>query len=166
MPKPFRIALLAAATLSLGGCQTVFDLVGVAQPLSAQESRAYNGSYQGDIKQVSATGPGCPKETGEKVIMVGDGVLWYAYNPVTLFTSPVAYDGTIDASSGTAHMTGRVRGNHLDAVVKSPTCETRFSMDYILNHSRRAGEPGQPGTERSVSLAYSSTAKRSVIPAI
>lgn len=127
-------AILVAATL-LAGCQTTSDLVGVTVPLSAGEARAFNGSYQGDITQVSATGPGCPTEHGERVIMVGDGVLWYAYNPVTLFTSPVNYDGTIDAVSGVSHMTGRVVGDHLDATVKSPTCETQLSMDYIYNHS-------------------------------
>ena len=135
MSKHLCIAALTATTLLLGGCQTVFDAVGVAVPLSAGESRAYNGSYQGRITQVAATGPGCPNERGERVIMVGDGVLWYAYNPVTLFTSPVNYDGTIDAVSGNSHMTGRVVGNHLEATVKSPNCETQLSMDYILNHS-------------------------------
>ncbi|WP_158742694.1 hypothetical protein [Acidisphaera sp. L21] len=135
MAKQVRIAVFAATALLLGGCQTAFNLVGVAKPLSAGEARAYNGSYQGDISQVAATGPGCPKEHGEGVIMVGDGVLWYAYNPVTLFTSPVSYDGTIDAVSGTSHMTGRIVGDHLEATVKSPACQTQISMDYILNHS-------------------------------
>ncbi len=64
-----------------GGCQTAFDLVGVATPLTAGESRQYNGSYQGRVRQISATGPGCPTENAERVIMVGDGVLWYAYTP-------------------------------------------------------------------------------------
>ncbi len=135
MAKPLHAAILAAAALSLGGCQTVFDTVGVAVPLSASETRSYNGSYQGTITQVVASGAGCPTERGERVIMVGDGVLWYAYTPVTLFESPVNYDGTIDAVSGTSHMTGRVVGDHLDAMVKSPNCETKLSMDYIYNHS-------------------------------
>ena len=135
MAKHSRIAAILAAATLLGGCQTTFDLVGVAVPLSAGEARVFNGSYQGDITQVAANGPGCPTEHGERVIMVGDGVLWYAYNPVTLFTSPVNYDGTIDAVSGTSHMTGRVAGDHLEATVKSPTCETQLSMDYIYNHS-------------------------------
>ena len=135
MAKHLRHALFTATALLLGGCQTVFDAVGVAVPLTAGESRAFNGSYQGTITQVSATGPGCPTEHGERVIMVGDGVLWYAYNPITLFTSPVNYDGTIDAVSGNAHMIGRVVGDHLEATVKSPDCETRLSMNYIYNHS-------------------------------
>ena len=133
--KPFCTAIFAATALLLGGCQTTFDLVGVTVPLSARETRDYNGSYQGDIHQVIATGPGCPTENAERVIMVGDGVLWYAYTPVTLFESPVSYDGRIDATSGTSHMTGQVVGNHLQATVKSPNCETQLSMDYIYNHS-------------------------------
>ena len=44
------------------------------------------------------------------------------------------YDGTIDATSGTAQMHGRVVGDHLAATVTTPGCETRINMDYILNH--------------------------------
>ena len=134
MPMPFRLAVFALAALPLCGCQTVFDAVGVTVPLSAGETRVYNGSYQGTIRRVSATAPGCPREPGERVIMVGDGVLWYAYSPVTFFTSPVQYDGTIDAASGDATMKGRIKGDHLEATVKSPHCESRISMDYIENH--------------------------------
>ena len=134
MASLFRPAVAVFAMLLLGGCQTVFDAVGVAVPLSAQETRVFNGSYQGYVHQVSATGPGCPTEDAERVIMVGDGVLWYAYTPVTFFTTPINYDGTLDAMSGNTHMVGRVTGNHLEATVQSPTCKTRLSMDYVYNH--------------------------------
>ncbi len=130
---PSRVALLALCAM-LGGCQTLFDAVGVTVPLKAGQDRVYNGSYQGRITQVAANGPGCPREGGERVIMVGDGVLWYAYTPATLFESPVAYDGRIEADSGAAHMVGRVTGNHLVATVKTPQCETRLSMYYVYNH--------------------------------
>ena len=155
MPKPnhaaFAVfAVLSIPALALGGCQTasdtttaatrssfgqtVFDLVGVTVPLTAGELRDYNGSYQGTVRQVVAKGPSCPTEHGERVIMVGDGVLWYAYSPVTYFTAPVQYDGTIEATSGAARMSGRVVGNHLGATVTTPECETRLNMDIILNH--------------------------------
>ena len=138
MPMPFRFAVLAPvlalAALLLSGCQTVVNAVGVTIPLSAGEMRVYNGSYQGSIRQVAANGPGCPTEHGERVIMVGDGVLWYAYSPVIFFTSPVLYDGTFDAVSGDTTMKGRITGDHLEAMVKSPTCESRITMNYIYNH--------------------------------
>ncbi len=137
MGLPFRTALTTAAPLAaallLGGCQTVFDAVGVTVPLSAGEMRVYDGSYQGRVRQVAA-GPGCPTEDGERVLMVGDGVLWYAYSPVTFFASPVRYDGVIEADSGDTHMTGAITGNHLEATVKSASCETKLSMNYIFNH--------------------------------
>jgi hypothetical protein len=126
---------ILAATILLGGCQTVFDAVGVEQPLLASEARNFNGSYQGNIKQVAQSGPGCPTEHGEKVVMIGDGVLWYAYTPTTLFTAPVNYDGTIQATSGATTFAGKIDGNHLHATIQSPTCQTKLSMNFIYNHS-------------------------------
>lgn len=134
MNRP-TFALAAAASLLLGGCQTVFDLVGVEMPLSASEARKYDGSYQGTIRQASQNGPACPGETGEKVVMIGDGVLWYAYTPNTVFAAPVRYDGVVDAASGPTTLKGKITGNTLDMTVQSPTCVTRMSMDYIYNHS-------------------------------
>ena len=133
--KRFPILIAAASTLLLGGCQTVFDLVGVEQPLSAQEAHNFDGNYQGYITQVSQTAPGCPTEHGEKVVMVGDGVLWYAYAPGQLFTAPVRYDGSINATSGSTTLDGKIDGNHLALKIQSPTCQTSLSMNYIYNHS-------------------------------
>jgi hypothetical protein len=126
---------ILTATILLGGCQTVFNAVGVEQPLPVSESHNFNGSYQGKIKQVAQSGLGCPAEHGEKVLMVGDGVLWYAYTPNTLFTAPVNYDGTVHATSGAATFAGKIDGNHLDAIIQSPTCQTKLSMNFIYNHS-------------------------------
>jgi hypothetical protein len=131
--RPFYVIL--AATTLLGGCQTAFDLVGVEQPLSAGEARNFNGSYQGDIVQVAQSGAGCPTEHGEKVIMVGDGVLWYAYTPTASFTASVNYDGTIKANSGATTFTGKIVDNHLNATIQSPTCQTKLSMNFVYNHS-------------------------------
>ena len=130
-----RRTILALAALPVAGCQTTFDLVGVETPLSAQESRNFDGSYQGDIQQTAHNGPGCPIESGERVIMVGDGVLWYAYTPSTLFTVPIRYDGTLSGKSGDAVLDGRILGNHLEMTIQSPSCETALSMQYIYNHS-------------------------------
>jgi hypothetical protein len=113
----------------------VFDLVGVEQPLTALEARNFNGSYQGDITQTPQAAPGCPIEHGEKVIMVGDGVLWYAYTPTNLFTAAVSYDGKVSATSGAVTLVGKIDGNHLAATIQSPSCKTTLSMNYIFNHS-------------------------------
>ena len=126
---------MAATALLLGGCQTTFDLVGVAVPLSASQSRNYDGSYQGYITPVASAGPICPREHGERVLFLGDGVLWYAYNTTILFAASVSSDGRIQASEGDATLAGKITGNHLQATVKSPACESRISMDYIYNHS-------------------------------
>jgi len=130
----FPTVTLAAALL-LGGCQTIFDLVGVEQPLTALEARNFNGSYQGSITQTEQAPPGCPLEHGEKVIMIGDGVLWYAYSPTTLFTAAVSTDGNVNATSDGVTLTGKIDGDHLAATIQSPSCQTTLSMNYIFNHS-------------------------------
>ncbi len=127
------VILGALAGCSEGPYQTAYDAVGVTLPLTAGAMHVFNGSYQGTIRQIKS-GPGCPLEHGEKVIMVGDGVLWYAYSPTTYFTSPVEWDGTIDATSGDTRMEGRIKGDELRATVKSPLCETAIRMHYVLNH--------------------------------
>ncbi len=132
---PFRIATLAAVAALLGGCQTAFDLVGVSVPLPISDTRHWAGSYQGQIRQVAANGPGCPTESGQQVIMVGDDVVWYAYSPVIFFASPIRYDGTIESTSGSATMRGKIVGDHMDVLIKSPVCETRMSLHYIYNRS-------------------------------
>ena len=132
---PCRLATLAATALLLAGCQTTFDLVGVAVPLSASQTRVYDGSYQGTITPVSITGAGCPREHGERVLFLGDGVLWYAYDPTTLFAAPVNSDGRIQSTEGGATLAGKITGNHLQATVTSPACTSRISMDFIYDHS-------------------------------
>ena len=127
--------MLAATAALLCGCQTTFDLVGVTIPLQVSETRHWDGSYQGDIRQTAATGPGCPNEHGERVLMVGDGVVWYAYTPVTFFAAPIRYDGTIETTSGSTTMTGKITGDDLNLLLKSPNCETRIAMHYIYNRS-------------------------------
>ncbi len=134
MAKPLCALALGATALLLCGCETAFNLVGVTVPLSASESHNYNGSYQGSIRQAAANGPACPKETGEKVIQIGDNTLWYAYSPAVFFTPLVSYDGTVNASSGDTVLAGKIIGNHLAMVIKSPACQTRISMNYIYNH--------------------------------
>jgi len=149
-PSPAPPACILVAVLLLGGCQTTFDLVGVAIPLSTEESHHYDGSYQGTVELVTDADPTCRAGEPERVVMVGDGVLWYAYGPATLFSLPIAYDGTLGGKSGDATLTGRITGNHLEAVIKSPSgiigkrlavaiksppCEAVLSMDYIYNHS-------------------------------
>lgn len=129
------LGAMALSAVALGGCETTFDLVGVATPLSAGAAHRFDGSYQGKINLVSHTGLGCPASEGERVVMIGDGVLWYAYSPSTLFALPVGYDGSIDGRAGDTAMVGKIDGNHMTASIKSATCQARMSMDYIYNHS-------------------------------
>ena len=128
-----RTALIAAA-LALPGCQTIHDLVGVDSNPVASEVHRYDGSYQGYVTQVAARSAMCPAEHGERVLMVGDGTLWYAYTPDIVFTAPVNYDGTVRGTAGATDLVGKIDGNHLDASVKGLDCETHLSADYVYNH--------------------------------
>jgi hypothetical protein len=130
---PFRPALLAAA-LTLPGCHTIHDLVGVDPNPVASEIHKYDGSYQGPIRQIVARSRTCPAEHGERVLMIGDGTLWYAYTPDIVFTSPVTRDGTIIGQAGTTALTGKIIGNHLVARIKNPDCETSISAYFVYNH--------------------------------
>ena len=129
------LSAMAVSAVTLGGCETTFDLVGVAVPLSAGAAHRYDGSYQGKVNLVSHTGPGCPASEGERVVMIGDGVLWYAYSPSTLFAVPVGYDGSVNGRAGDTAMAGKIDGDHMTLTVKSATCQARMSMDYIYDHS-------------------------------
>lgn len=139
MVTPCRIAVLAATSLLLGACTTVFDLVGVAVPLSASASRTYDGSYQGYVATTTiATTAGsrpCPNEHGERVLMLGDGVLWYPYDPDTFFAASVNSDGVIQGTDAHAAIKGKITGNHLVATVTTPNCTSQMSMYYLYNHS-------------------------------
>ena len=133
MLTPRRLAALAATALLLSGCQTTFDLVGVAVPLSATAERSYDGSYQGSI--ISTANPACPHEYGERVLMLGDGVLWYPYDADIFFAAPVNSDGVMQATDGDTTLKGKITGNHLVATVTSPQCTSQISMYYLYNHS-------------------------------
>ncbi len=138
MVTPCRLAVLAAASLLLSACTTVFDLVGVAVPLSASASRTYDGSYQGTIATTAATAAAsrlCPNEYGERVLMLGDGVLWYPYDPDTFFAASVNSDGSIQGTDANATIKGKISGNHLVATVTTPNCTSQMSMYYLYNHS-------------------------------
>ncbi len=128
-----RTTLIAAA-LALSGCQTVNDLMGVDPNPLASEIHQYDGSYQGFITQVAARSAMCPAEHGERVLMIGDGTLWYAYTPDIVFTAPVEYDGTVRGTAGATNLVGKIDGNHFDARIKGPDCETQMSADYVYNH--------------------------------
>ena len=106
-----------------------------------------NGSYQGTAYLTSAPNlhpPAywkhprvddavCPHTT-YGVIYISDHVLTYAYAPNLAFAAPVASDGTITQTLGSATLSGAVRHARLTFNVVTPLCTTRFFGSYKLNH--------------------------------
>lgn len=130
-------ALAAAATL--GGCGERLSapvrtgVYGVSRPATIAE--LYDGSYQGQAALVRATGPGCPVWPAYGVVEIGDATLVYPYRPDLILAAAVAPDGSLHARTGPALLDGRIVNNHLYFVVRTPNCESRYSMHFIWNHS-------------------------------
>ncbi len=128
-----RLGPLAAA-LALGACM---PFGGQNLPPAAHQPTAvslYDGSYEGKIRAIGANAADCPKN-GYGVAEIGDAILTLSYRPGVIFTVPVAADGTLHQTIEGARIEGRAVNNHLDLLVSSSTCQTRYRLTYVWNHS-------------------------------
>ena len=128
-----------AAAVALGGCgNRLADPVrtganGVSRPATTAE--LYDGSYQGRAVLVGANGPGCPFRPHHGVVEIGDATLVYPYLPDLVLAAPVARDGSLHAAAGPAVLDGRIVNDHLEFIVRTPNCQSRYSMRFVWNHS-------------------------------
>jgi hypothetical protein len=106
---------------------------GVTRPATIAE--LYDGSYQGRAVLVSATGPNCPVWPRNSVVEIGDATLVYPYLPNLVLAAPVARDGSLYAQAGPAVLDGRIFNNRLEFAVRTPSCQSRYSMHFVWNHS-------------------------------
>jgi hypothetical protein len=127
---------LALLALGLAGCQGWNNAV-----LTSVSSRPSNqppdlvdkidGNYKGPAALVAAQSPACPPGSFGKIEM-GDQTLYFAYTPATIFVAPVLPDGTIHAVSGPAVLDGTVGGGRLIFTVRTPECESRYNLRWVL----------------------------------
>ena len=138
MAKWWIWALVSAA--ALGGCgehrlaaPVRTGANGVSRPATTAE--LYDGSYQGWVALVGANGPGCPVWPRKGVIEIGDATLVYPYLPNLVLAAPVAPDGSLHAAAGPAVLDGRIVNDRLEFIVRTPNCQSRYSMRLVWNHS-------------------------------
>jgi hypothetical protein len=93
----------------------------------------FDGSYHGRSERVSGPGP-CPEDR-HGVLMVGDNVLTYAFEPGRVFMVPVDADGGLHGVAGDTTLDGRIDRDRLDVVVAGPACTMHMVARFFLNHS-------------------------------
>lgn len=125
-------ALLAGCT---GNLVSAPVRVGANKVVPATPGELYDGSYQGSATLVRALGPACPRRPSYGVVEIGDAVLVLPYTPELTFSVPVLRDGTMRLEGDGISLRGRIVGNQLGFVVRTPKCETLYRMHYVWNHS-------------------------------
>ena len=141
-----RFAMLLTLPVLLTACGIGDSLSATGQSLYSQvadqfvtphqyanDPLRYDGSYQGTTRLVSATGL-CP-QARYGVVMIGDNTLTYAYTPQQVFSVPVLPDGTLHGVAGTTMLDGQISHDRLLMTISSPTCTSRYTTHFILNHS-------------------------------
>lgn len=130
---------ICALVVALGGCSNELAAPvrtganGVTRPATTAE--LYDGSYQGRGALVSANAPGCPIWPRRGVVEIGDATLIYPYLPELILAAPVAPDGSLHAETGRAVLDGRIVNNNLEFAIRTPHCQSRYSMHFVWNHS-------------------------------
>lgn len=134
MPKLAPMAALLA--LGLAGCSglnnTLQNWANARAPeLPSGESDKVDGNYKGAVFLAAAQSPACPGSDFGK-IEIGDRKLYFAYRPEILFVAPILSDGTLYAVSGPSVLSGTLIDGRLAFTVRTPVCESRYNMRYVL----------------------------------
>ena len=130
---PFVVPILA---LGLAGCSalnpTVLGDVNSRPPeLPKREADKIDGDYKGEALLVAAVSPACPGSSDGRV-EIGDQKLYFAYQPDILFVAPVRPDGSLYAVSGPSVLIGKLSHGELTFSVRTPVCESRYALRYVL----------------------------------
>jgi hypothetical protein len=89
------------------------------------------GTYKGTAELVSATGPDCPAGR-PGIITIGDNRLVYSSGARQNFVALIGRDGTVRASAGNATLEGQVGNGNLAFAIRSPTCESRYNLRWVM----------------------------------
>jgi hypothetical protein len=130
------IVLPALLPLGLAGCGGWNDMLlnyasNQSPELPPLESDKVDGSYKGGVTLVATQSPACPASSFGQ-IEIGDQTLYFAYQPNTMFVAPIRPDGSVYAVSGPSVLDGKLTGGRLAFTVRTPVCESRYNMRYVL----------------------------------
>ena len=128
-----RFGALAAA-FGLAACMPFGGQNLPPAPHQPSPVSLFDGSYEGKIRAVGANAADCPK-SGYGVAEIGDATLTLPYRPGVIFTVPVAADGALHQTVEGTRIEGRAVRNQLNLLVSSGTCQTRYHLTYVWNHS-------------------------------
>lgn len=129
-----RFGALAAA-FGLSACAIPFGGQNLPPaPHQPTPVSLFDGSYEGKIRAIGANAGDCPK-SGYGVAEIGDATLTLPYRPGVIFTVPVAADGALHQTVEGTRIEGRAGQNRLNLLVSSGTCQTRYHLRYVWNHS-------------------------------
>lgn len=111
---------------------------GLVSTAWAQGSTRFDGHYMGELVLTKVIDGDCtqPPLGANYPLIVSNGDVRFVYAPrfATTLNGQVQEDGTFDASSpvsrGSVRMTGQIAGNHVTAVIVSPSCRYSFETSY------------------------------------
>jgi len=90
-----------------------------------------DGTYKGEAELVSAQGPDCPAGR-PGTIGIGDRRLIYPYQSNVVFVAPIRADGGFSATADAATLEGRIEHGKLQFTVRSPSCESRYTLHWTM----------------------------------
>ncbi len=121
--------------VSISGCIAALGLPlllgACGEQLPADATDRVDGSYKGRPVSVVARSSNCPG-TDRGRIEVGDGTLYFAYTPETIFIAPIQQDGRMHVQAGRSVLDGTVKDGWLRMVITTPVCETHYDMHFVI----------------------------------
>ena len=132
---PNRLALVLLAICAAGcsrGNSAINNLVVSRSPeIPADMIDKVDGIYKGEVRQVAVRSATCPTlQWG--TVEIGDGTLYFAFTPSTIFITPVQPDGSIRTVLSDASLEGHIVNGRLEFAVKNPVCESRYYLRWVM----------------------------------
>ena len=139
MPRPTAVPMLSALAIAalLTACGPTAwedrEKAWQAGP-GANATTAFpliDGTYKGTAELLSANGPECPTSR-PGIVTIGDNRLVYSSGTRQNFVALIARDGSLRSTTGDATLEGQVGNGNLAFTIRSPTCESRYSLRWVM----------------------------------
>ncbi len=125
----------AAALLMFAGCtapapQSVAPLAEVAPIANAPAPGSMDGTYRGQAIKTASRNRRCGTP-GAATFRVINGEIVRRYNPTTILEAKVQPDGSFTAQTGTARLSGRIQGGHMEVDLGAESCAYHYTLDRV-----------------------------------